>query len=50
MVSSTDNEIPFCDTFELLYVSGKLPTTYPSLKPTFCPKWELIFNAGLREG
>ena len=50
MVSSTNNEIPFCDTFGLLYVSGKLPTTYPSPKPAFCPKWELIFNAGLREG
>ena len=30
-------------------VSGKLPT-YPSPKPTFCPKWEESANAGLREG
>ena len=29
-----------------LYVSGKLPT-YPSLKPTFCPKWEVNVNVGL---
>ena len=27
-------------------VSGKLPT-YPSPKPTFCPKWELSVNVGL---
>ena len=35
--------------FGLLYVSGKLPT-YPSPKPTFCPKWELSVNVGLGEG
>ena len=27
---------------------GKLPT-YPSPKPTFCPKWEVSVNAGLGE-
>ena len=32
-----------------LYVSGKLPA-YPSPKPTFCPKWEVIVNVGLGEG
>ena len=32
-----------------LYVSGKLPT-YPSPKPTFCPKWEVSVNVGLGEG
>ena len=32
-----------------LYVSGKLPT-YSSLKPTFCPKWEVSVNVGLGEG
>ena len=32
-----------------LCVSGKLPT-YPSLKPTFCPKWEVSVNVGLGEG
>ena len=32
-----------------LYVSGKLPT-YPSLKPTFCPKCEESVNVGLGEG
>ena len=32
-----------------LYVSGKVPT-YPSPKPTFCPKWELSVNVGLGEG
>ena len=32
-----------------LYVSGKLPT-YPSLKPTFCPKWEVSINVGLGDG
>ena len=32
-----------------LYVSGKLPT-YPSLKATFCSKWEVSVNVGLREG
>ena len=28
---------------------GKLPT-YPSPKPTFCPKWEVSVNVGLGEG
>ena len=32
-----------------LYVSGKLPT-YPFLKPTFCPKWEVSVNVGLGDG
>ena len=32
-----------------LYVSRKLPA-YPSPKPTFCPKWEVIVNVGLGEG
>ena len=32
-----------------LYVSGKVPT-YPSPKPTFCPKWEESVNGGLGEG
>ena len=32
-----------------LHVSGKLPT-YPSPKPTFCPKWEVSVNVGLGEG
>ena len=32
-----------------LYVSGKVPT-YPSPKPTFCPKWEVSVNVGLGEG
>ena len=31
------------------YVSGNLPT-YPSPKPTFCPKWEVSVNDGLGEG
>ena len=30
-------------------VSGKLPT-YPSPKPTFCLKWEVGVNVGLRDG
>ena len=30
-------------------VSGKLPT-YPSPKPTFCPKWEVSAYVGLGEG
>ena len=30
-------------------VSGKLPT-YPSPKPTFCPKWEVSVDVGLGEG
>ena len=30
-------------------VSAKLPT-YPSPKPTFCHKWEVIVNIGLGEG
>ena len=35
---------------ESLYVSGKL-RTYPSLKPTFRPKWEVSVNVnGLGEG
>ena len=33
----------------LWYVSGKLPT-YPSLKPTFCPKWEVSFADGSGKG
>ena len=32
-----------------LYVSGNLPT-YPSPKPTFCHKWQVSVNVGLREG
>ena len=32
-----------------LYVSAKL-RTYPSPKPTFCPKWEASVNVGLGEG
>ena len=32
-----------------LYVFGNLPT-YPSPKPTFCPKWEVSANVGLGEG
>ena len=32
-----------------LYVSGRLPT-YPSPKPTFCPKGEESVNVGLGEG
>ena len=32
-----------------LCVSGKL-ATYPSLKPTFCLKWEVSVNVGLGEG
>ena len=32
-----------------LYISGKLPT-YPSPKPTFCQKWEISVNVGLRGG
>ena len=31
------------------YTSGKLPT-YPSPKPVFCPKWEVIINIGQGEG
>ena len=31
-----------------LYVSRKLPT-YPSPKPTLCPKSEVSVNVGLRE-
>ena len=34
---------------ESSYASRKLPT-YPSLKPTFCPKWELSVNVGIGEG
>ena len=30
-------------------VFGKLPT-YPSPKPTFCPKGEVSFNVGLGKG
>ena len=36
-------------TKRILYISGKLPT-YPSPKPTFCPKWEVSINVGLGEG
>ena len=32
-----------------IQVPGKLPT-YPSPKPTFCPKWEVSDNVGLGEG
>ena len=35
--------------FGSLYVSGKLPT-YPSPKPTFCPKWEVSVKCWLRGG
>ena len=35
--------------FSRLYVSGKLPT-YPSPKPTFCPKREESVNVGLKGG
>ena len=31
------------------YIPGKL-STYPSLKPTFCPKWEVSVNVGFGEG
>ena len=43
------NSLNYCSLFGLLYVSGKLPT-YPSPKPTFCPKWELSVIVGLGEG
>ena len=33
----------------LWYVSGKVPT-YPSPKPTFCPKREVSFDDGLGKG
>ena len=32
-----------------IFDSGKLPT-YPSPKPTFCPKWEVNVNVGLGRG
>ena len=32
-----------------LYVSAKLPT-YPSPRPTFCPKGDVSVNVGLGEG
>ena len=32
-----------------ILVSGKLPT-YPSPKPSFCPKWEVSVNVSLGEG
>ena len=33
-----------------LYISGK-PRTYPTTKPTFCPKWEVsVYIIGLVEG
>ena len=35
--------------FESIQVSGKLPT-YPSPKPSFCPKREVSVNANLGEG
>ena len=35
--------------FGSLYIYGKLPT-YPTPKPTFCPKWEVSVNVGLGEG
>ena len=35
--------------FVALTISGKL-STYPSPKPTFCPRWEVSVNAGLGEG
>ena len=33
-----------------LYVSGLQMPTYPSPKPTFCPKWEASVYVGLRKG
>ena len=36
-------------TSEVLFVYGKLPT-YPSPKPTFCPKSEASVNVDLGEG
>ena len=35
--------------YESLYVSENLPT-YPSPKPTFCPKWEVRVNVSLGRG
>ena len=35
--------------FWSLYISGKLPT-YPTPKPTFCPKWEVSVNVHVGEG
>ena len=29
---------------------GSLYVSHPSPKPTFCPKWEVFVNVGLREG
>ena len=40
----------FCRrTYGSIQVSGKLPT-YPSPKPSFCPKWEVSVNVSLGEG
>ena len=41
--------LPYLGHFRSLYVSGKLPT-YPSPKPTFCPKWKISVNVGSQEG
>ena len=40
---------PITISWGSLHVSGKL-TNYPSLKPTFYPKWEVSVNVGLGEG
>ena len=45
-ISNRGQKIDFWDHFR---VSGKLPT-YPSPKPSFCPKWEVSVNVSLGEG
>ena len=40
-------DFPNHTLFGTLYVCGKLPT-YPSLKPKFYPKWEVIVNRDLK--
>ena len=49
ITSFSDPTNPQIKNLSSLYVSGKLPT-YPSLKPTFCPKREVSVNVGLGEG
>ena len=49
MTSGTVTEDREENRDHVIYVSGKLPT-YPSLKPTFCPKREVSVNVGLGEG
>ena len=46
---NTKNFTFFKTMFGAIWVSGKLPT-YPSPKPTFCPKREVSVNVNLREG